>query len=206
MGFPAQIDRTDLHFPDDDNISHFAAREFQIALRILAVIAIVGTAVLMALFPFWGWIPGVLVLALAYLGLFISGSIEQRTRRAKYEHPAKAHRAELAHQVHDEADTQIEANLMAEDDEHFTSPKLLKREGVIGIEILIGLGLAAVALVVVGLWKDVIPWGLAATALGFIVAYGFFVMAPVWLGWFTDEEEQALGTLSNERVKPQIQR
>jgi len=206
MGFPAQIDRTDLHFPDDDNISHFAAKEFQIALRIIAVLAIVGTAVLMALFPFWGWIPGVLVLAFAYLGLFISGSIEQRTRRAKFEQQSQQHRAELSHQLHQEADSPIGANLLAEDDEHFIPPRLLKREGIIGAEILIGLGLAAIALVIVGLWKGALPWELVAIAIGLIVAYGFLVMAPIWLGWLTDEQEQARGAISNERVRPQMHR
>lgn len=205
MGFPAQIDRTDLHFPDNDNISHFAAKEFQVSLRIVVVLSIVATAVLMVLFPFWGWIPAV-ILAMAYVALFLIDSVEGRTRRSQYEHQSQAHRTELAHQMHMDADTPLEASFLAQDDEHFTSAALLKREGIIGAEILIGLGLAAVALVVVGVWKGSLPWELVSIALGLIVAYGFLVMAPVWLGWFTDEEEQARGAISNERVRPQIHR
>ncbi len=205
MGFPAQIDRDDLRFPDDDNITHFAAREFQIVLRVFVVLAIIATAVVMATFWFWAWVPA-LVLFLAYLGLFLTTSVERRTRRERYERQMHEHRENLAHETHPQADTPIEASLLAEDDEHFTPTRLLKREGMIGIEILIGLGLAAAALVIVGGLKGILAWELVAIAGGLIVAYGLLVMAPVWLGWFTDEEEIARGTISNERARPQIHR
>lgn len=205
MGFPAQIDRTDVHFPDDDRITHFAAREFQIALRVMVVLCIVATAVLMVTFPFWGFIPAT-ALCLAYLGLFITNTTEKRTREVRFEERAEEHRVTRARQTHPDAETPVEAALIAEDDEHFTHPRLLRRDSVIGIEILIGLGLASIALVIVGVVTNSLPWELVAIAGGLIVFYGLFIMAPVWLGWFTDEEELSRGTISNERARPQIHR
>lgn len=197
MGFPAQLDRDDLHFPDDDRVSHFAAREFQIILRGVAILAMVSTAVMMATFWFFAWVP-TLVLLLCYVGLAVINQVEQRTRVERYERESHRHRAELAHELDPEADTPLAGQLLARDEEHFTPMPLLRKEGVIGLEIVIGLALTAVALVIVGIVSGSLPGELVAIAGGLIFCYGFMAMAPVWLGWVGDMEEEERDKMGNE--------
>jgi len=198
MGFPAQLDRTNVHFPDDDKVSHFAARELQIFLRIGVVVSIVVTAITTALLPFWLWIPLIALIA-CMVPLIVVNGIEQRTRAERYERAHREHVEESAHRLHPDADSTIEGHLLARDDDHFTPMSLLKKESVIGIEIIVGLALAAVALVIVGVVTGHIAWELVMIGVGLFVVYGLLVMAPVWLGLFTDVEEVARGTQSNER-------
>lgn len=198
MGFPAQLDHDNLHFPDDDTISHFAFRELQIFLRMAVVLSIVATAVMMATFWFFAWIP-FLGLCASILALMFTSGVEQRTRSEHLERAHHEHTVELAHELHPDADNALEAQLLANDEEHFMPMRLLKKESIIGVEIIIGLGLAAVALVVVGLITGHIPLEVATLGIGLFISYGLLVMAPVWLGWMTDVEAVERGHASNER-------
>jgi len=189
MGFPAQLDQRDQHFPDEDSISHFAARELQIVLRVIVVASIIAVVLTMVTFYFWVWVPLTLLVA-ASIGLIVANSIERKTRNERLEAIHQAHRERLAHEIDPESESTVEAQFFAKDAEHFTPLPLLKREWRIGIEIVTCLLLAAGALVALGLIYDLLAWELVAIGAGLVVCYGLLVMAPVWLGWFGDVEEE----------------
>ncbi|MGI9013757.1 MAG: hypothetical protein ACR2GY_05835 [Phycisphaerales bacterium] len=185
MGFPAQLDDHDPHFPHDDSMQHFAAKELHIVLRIMVVLSIVATAVTMATFWMWAFLP-VTVLLISYLGLLVTGSTESRTRGNRF---ADADRRAVEHAHEFDVPRTTDPRAVAKmrrrgEDASWIPMPMLKKEAVAGIEIVIGVCLAGIALAIIFLPAPLIITGAVLFAL-----YMVLVMAPVWLGALGDFEE-----------------
>jgi len=194
MGFPAQLDQRDPHFPDDDTVSHFAVREVQIVMRVFVALSIAATAVVMATFWFWAWVPAV-VLLLAYVALIAVNSLERKTAVARFEHATREHQESMAHALDPQADTLVEAALTARHESQFTPLRVVRKVGVIGVEIVVGVALAAIGLAFI-----LLPLELVLLGGVLFFFYMLFVMAPVWLGWMSDVEAVETGKRSNEHI------
>lgn len=196
MGFPAQLDKNDPAFPHDDTVSHFAAKELLILLRISVALGIAATAVTMATFWFWAWVPAVILLV-CFAALLLCHNVEQRTRREKFEQELAVWREREAElRMTQLADPAAPPEAGHSPDEAAPTSELdivpmpvLKREMWMGVEIVVGLGLAAVGVVIAGLVTGHLERDLVLLATGLFVVYGAFVMGPVWLGWFGDVDE-----------------
>jgi fatty acid desaturase len=194
MGFPAQLDQHDQRFPDDDTMSHFALREVQITLRAFIAITIAATAITMATFWFWAWVPAV-VLLLAYIALIGVNSLERKTAVARYQQASREHEESMAHAIDPDADTVVEAAITGRHEAQFTPLPLFRKVGVIGVKIVVGVALAAIGLAFI-----LLPLELALLGGVMFFFYMLFVMAPVWLGWVSDVEAVENGTRSNEHI------
>ncbi len=165
---------------EKEGFLHFLAREGQTALRIILILSIIAAAVAMATIWILVVIP-LIVFAIAYVLLGVCSRIEVSTRSESDER----RRIER-----DEADDE---KAVAERERgkpawkrHNMTPGVLWREVTLATEAFVGIGILAAIIAIAFMPRDFLFMG----AIVFF-AYMMFVMAPVWLGWFTQETEDA---------------
>jgi hypothetical protein len=171
----------------EETFLHFIAREGRLVLRWVVILSLIATAVTMITFWFWAFIPAV-ILMLSWGLLLMSNDLEERTHiegeipldRAEAATPAVPDQSRALHlPAHDVPDA------------------VFRRESRLGIEVAIGIGLAA--LVICGI---LMPWKLVAIGALVVFAYMIILMAPVWLGAIEDDiDEQTSRPASAEATE-----
>lgn len=185
MGFPAQLDHTERNHPSNDTVSHFILHEVQLILRLIVAASIIATVVMMVSIFYWAFVPAV-VLLVTYLLLMITNRFE-----------AKARAQALATGHSDAAGLPAESAARApERDER---GRILipfwatRREATIGWEIIVGCTVSAFVLAFA-----LLPAEWVLLGMFFIFCYMLLVMAPVWLGWITEETDREEDELRRE--------
>jgi hypothetical protein len=162
----------------EESFVHFVAREGRVVLRILVIGSLIATAVTMITFWFWAFVPAV-VLLISWGLLLITNDLEERTH---VEGEMPLDRAEAATPA--VPDQSRALHLPG----HEVPDAVFKRESRLGIEVAIGVGLAA--LILCGI---LMPWKLLAIGALVVFAYMLAIMAPVWLGALEDDiDKQAV--------------
>lgn len=155
---------------------HFVAREGQFALRVIIMALIALTALTMATIFYLVFIPLILLVA-AYALLAACNRVESMTRRGDEAESAEA-----------SLERMIEPSENNPDDPAWKQPivpvRVLRHELKLGVEIMFGIGVAATVMAVILLPAEALLVGAVV-----VFCYMMLVLAPVWLGWLTEDFE-----------------
>ena len=191
MGFPAQLDHSERNHPSNDTVSHFVLHEVQLILRLVVAASIIATVGMMVSIFYWAFVPAVILLV-SYLLLMIINRFEQKAREQAI---ATGHSDAAGAPIES---TEVKAPERDERGRIVLPFWATKREATIGWEIIIGCTVAAFVLAFA-----LLPAEWVLLGMFFIFCYMLLVMAPVWLGWITEETDREEDELRREMRRSQ---
>lgn len=178
------------HTHSEESLTHYFIHDGKLIMRWASIVLAGATIVTMFTFAIVAIIPAILFGG-ALLGLYLTTILEQRTAH-KPDILGDAGEVSQAGTV-GKADGGALSEGDEDGDESDVPMRIIKRETMIVVEVLIGVG--ALAFVLAGLlfgWKVL---GIAALVL---VAYMLFVTAPILLGWLEDDVEEERRRIKEE--------
>ena len=140
------------------------------------ILSLIATAVTMATFFFWAFLPAIILL-ISYGLLLMASDFERRT-----DGPHVGEYTFQAIELSNETPQQRAATAETRTKEAQIQPRVENRVTRIAIEVICGavfLGLVAAGVL--------FGWQLFAIGALVIIAYMILIMSPVWLAWMEDE-------------------
>lgn len=191
MGFPAQLDHSERNHPSNDTVSHFVLHEVQLILRLIIAASIIATVAMMVSIFYWAFVPAVILLLSSMLLMIIN----RFERKAREQALATGHSDAAGAPVEP---TEVKAPERDKRGRIIIPFWATRREAVIGWEIIAGGTIGAFVLALA-----LLPAEWVLLGMFFIFCYMLLVMAPVWLGWITEETDREEEELRREMRRSQ---
>ncbi len=180
------------HTHPEESLTHYFIHDGKLIMRWASIVLAGATIVTMFTFAIVAIIPAILF-GVALLGLYLTTMLEQRIARKSADNIVDAGEASQAGTVA-KADGDALSEEDDDGDESDVPMRIIKRETMIVVEVLIGV--VALAFVLAGVFFGWEVLGIAALVL---VAYMLFVSAPILLGWLEDDVEEERRRIKQER-------
>ena len=181
--FCARVALLATHTHPEESLTHYFIHDGKLIMRWASIVLAGATIVTMFTFAIVAIIPAILF-GVALLGLYLTTILEQRTAHKPDDTIVDAGEASQAGTV-----AKADGGALSEEDddgdESDVPMRIIKRETMIVVEVLIGVG--ALAFVLAGL---LFGWEVLGIAALVLVAYMLFVTAPILLGWLEDDVEE----------------